>query len=127
LVAATLLLAAAGALLLSSRLTNRSGVAERSFIVLADIENRTRDSVFDHAIDAAVAAGLQQSRRIELFPASRVRQALARMAGASTSPTERIAASPSRLDESLAREVAQREGIRTVLVGSVDRVDTNYV
>src|SRR3982751_1533056 len=89
LVAASLLLAAAAAVLVSWRLTGSGPVADRSFIVVADIENRTRDSAFDHAIDAAFAAGLQQSRRIQLFPASRVRQTLARMAGAAASATNK--------------------------------------
>ena len=110
-----------------SLLLRPSRLAERSFVVLADIENRTKEPVFDHAIDAAVAAGLQQSTRIELVPANRVQETLARMRRESSLSSSSSGSHPSRLNEDVAREIAQREGIRAVLAGSIDRIDSSYI
>lgn len=98
----------------------RRADAERPWILPADVENHTEDSTFGGAIDAALAAGLQQSPYVSIFPRSRVQQTLTRM---------RRAPGPgsARLDETLAREVAQREGVHTVLAASVDRIDSSYV
>jgi DNA-binding SARP family transcriptional activator len=96
------------------------GHEERAWILAADFDNRTRDSIFDRALDAALAAGLQQSGYVSVFPRARIEQTLARMGR----PPQAVAA---RLDESVAREVAQREGIKSVVVGAIDRVDSSYM
>lgn len=119
--AAAVALMAVIVLLTAWFLRPRAPVAERAWILVADFENRTRDSVFDRTIDAALTAGLQQSAYVNVFPRSRVQQTLVRMgrAGSSTAP--------ARLDESLAREIAQREGISAVVAGTIDRVDSSYM
>jgi DNA-binding SARP family transcriptional activator/tetratricopeptide (TPR) repeat protein len=89
----------------------------RAWLLAADVENHTNDAVFDYALDAALTTGLQQSPDVNLFPRARVQQTLIRM---TRSPA-------SRLDEGLAREVAEREGIRIVLVTAIDRVDSTYM
>ena len=109
------LLALSIALMFSTR-----GHEERAWILAADFDNRTRDSIFDRALDAALAVGLQQSAYVSVFPRARIEQTLMRM----RRPTQAAAA---RLDESAAREVAQREGIKSVVVGSIDRVDSSYM
>jgi tetratricopeptide (TPR) repeat protein len=95
--------------------------ADRAWILPADFENRTRDPIFDRALDAALAAGLQQSAYVNVFPRARVQQTLMRMRQSLPSGGE------LHLDEDLAREVAQREGIRAVVAGAIDRVDSNYI
>ena len=92
--------------------------AERSWVVLASFENHTGDTVFDRALDAALSAGLQQSSYVNLLPEARIKETLARMELDSTGV---------RLDESLAREVAQREGVHSVVAASIDRVDSSYI
>ncbi len=99
----------------------RHADANRPWILAADVENRTQDSLFDGAVDAALIAGLQQSPYVSIFPRSRVQQTLTRMQRA-PSGSERL-----RLDDALAREVAQREGVHTVLTTSVDRIDSSYM
>ena len=99
----------------------RRADSNRAWILPADVENRTQDSIFDRALDAALAAGLQQSPYVNVFPRARVQQTLTRMQRAPG------AGAPLRLDEPLAREVAQREGVHTVLTASIDRIDSSYV
>lgn len=101
---------------------SRRRVEERAWILPADFENRTRDSVFDRALDAALATGLQQSAYVNVFPRSRVQQTLIRMGRRPSSGQP-----APRLDENLAREVAQREGVSAIVVGAVDRVDSSYM
>lgn len=116
--ALVLLLALSLAWVLSGK---RRADSERAWILPADVENRTQDSIFDGAIDAALTAGLQQSAQVSIFPRSRVQQTLTRMRRTPEG------ARAVRLDETLAREVAQREGVHTVLAASVDRIDSSYV
>lgn len=99
----------------------RSRDVERAWILAADFDNRTRDSIFDRALDAALATGLQQSGYVSVFPRARIEQTLTRMG------RTRQAATAVRLDEPLAREVAQREGISAVVIAAIDRVDSSYM
>jgi len=101
--------------------STRGREAERAWILAADFDNRTHDSIFDRALDAALAAGLQQSAYVSVFPRARIEQTLTRMGRSQQS------AATTRLDESVAREVAQREGIKSVVVGAIDRVDSSYM
>jgi DNA-binding SARP family transcriptional activator/tetratricopeptide (TPR) repeat protein len=109
------------ALILSRMYTNRGRDAERAWILAADFDNRTRDSIFDRALDAALATGLQQSAYVSVFPRARIEQTLARMG------RPHGAATTMHLDETSAREVAQREGINSVVVAAIDRVDSSYM
>jgi DNA-binding SARP family transcriptional activator/tetratricopeptide (TPR) repeat protein len=94
---------------------------ERAWILAADFDNRTHDPIFDRALDAALATGLQQSGYVSVFPRARIEQTLTRMG------RTRQAATAAHLDEPLAREVAQREGIPSVVIGAIDRVDSSYM
>jgi DNA-binding SARP family transcriptional activator/tetratricopeptide (TPR) repeat protein len=109
------------ALSLAWVLTGRHRESDRAWILAADFDNRTRDSIFDGALDAVLTAGLQQSSSVSVFPRSRVQQTLMRMQRAPATP------GAFRLDEALAREVAQREGIRAIVTGTIDRIDSSYM
>jgi DNA-binding SARP family transcriptional activator/tetratricopeptide (TPR) repeat protein len=102
-------------------LVKRGGSAPPTWVLPADLENRTRDSMFDHTLDAALRAGLEQSAYVTVFPTPRIRQTLTRMARV----PDRAGSPP--LDEALAREVAQREGIPIIVASAIDRVDSNYI
>ena len=95
--------------------------ADRAWILPADFENRTHDPIFDRALDAALTAGLQQSAYVNVFPRARVQETLTRMRRPPSAGVE------LRLDEALARDVAQREGVRAIVAGTIDRVDSTYV
>lgn len=92
------------------------GFRERDWVVLADAENQTSDSLLDQSLTAALSVGLSQSRYVNVYPPQRVRETLRRM--------ERD--SVHRLDERLAREVALREGLRAVVTLAIARRDTEY-
>ncbi|HXL08248.1 MAG TPA: protein kinase [Gemmatimonadales bacterium] len=95
-----------------------SGVlAERDRLVLADFENRTRDSTLGPSLTEALRVDLAQSGVIRLLDAAAVGQALARMGRSPGTP----------LDPALARELAQREGAKAVVHGQIDPLGRGYV
>jgi DNA-binding SARP family transcriptional activator/tetratricopeptide (TPR) repeat protein/tRNA A-37 threonylcarbamoyl transferase component Bud32 len=124
-IGAVAIVAVAAAGMTIQRFVSDGDVAARSFVVLADIDNRTSEPVFDHAVNAALTAGLRQSTNVDLFPPQRVQETLTRMGKGR--PNSAGAPLGTRLDEAAAREVAQREGLRAILVGAIDRLDTNYL
>ncbi len=52
-----------------------------AWVLPAEFENRTEDAIFDHTIDAALTAGLEQSSYVNVLPRARVQQALSRQSG----------------------------------------------
>ncbi|HMC53998.1 MAG TPA: serine/threonine-protein kinase, partial [Gemmatimonadaceae bacterium] len=89
---------------------------ERDWIVAADFENLTGDAVFDRSLRAAVEVGLAQSQFVNVFPSSRVQDALQRMRKPAV----------DRIDEVVASEIAVREGARAVLACSIAQVGDVY-
>ena len=116
LAAAAVVLVVASGIMAQQRLRGPR-VTTGSPIVLADIENLTNDSILDRALFAAASVALQESRQIALVPRSRVRETLALM----TRKTD------TTLDESLAREVARRDGVRRVASIAVAPFDSAYL
>jgi tetratricopeptide (TPR) repeat protein len=112
-VALLVILAGAGAMLLSF-----GGVpfADRDWIVVAQFDNQTGDSVFDHALDAALSASIAQSKHVNVYPQTRVAETLARMQRPNA----------AHLDQALATEVAIREGVKVVLVPTISSLDETY-
>ena len=95
-----------------------SGVlAQRDRLVLADFENRTRDSTLGPSLTEALRVDLAQSGVIRLLDAAAVGQALTRMG--------RVPG--TSLDPTLARELAQREGAKAVVHGQIDPLGRGYV
>jgi eukaryotic-like serine/threonine-protein kinase len=100
---------------LSSRKVH--ALTDKDSIVLADFENSTGDSVFDGALKEALALQLERSPYFNVLPESRVQQALHFMG---RSPNE-------RLTKQVVHEICVREGISTMLVGSIAGFGTHYV
>src|SRR5213082_1412299 len=95
-----------------------SGVlAERDRLVLADFENRTRDSTLGPSVGEAFRIGLAQSRVVRLLDEAAVGQALLRMGKRPG----------MALDVALARELAEREGAKAVVHGQIAAVGRGYV
>jgi len=101
----------AGSLLAAGRLSQR----ER--ILLTDFKVANADSSLGPVVSDAVRAGLSQSSVISLVPPTTLAAALRRMERPAT----------SRLTLPLARELAQREGIKAVVDGEVTGVAGGYI
>ncbi len=95
-----------------------SGVLKfREPLVLADFENRSADSTLGPSLTEAFRVDLSQSPTVRLLDASTIGDALQRMQRAGGSP----------LPVRLARELAEREGIKAVVRGQIDPVGKGYV
>jgi len=95
-----------------------SGVlGERDKLVLADFENRTSDSMLGASVTEALRIDLSQSPVVKLLDDSQVRSALERMGREPNSP----------VDEETAREIAEREGAKAIVVGDISTLGRGYV
>jgi serine/threonine protein kinase/tetratricopeptide (TPR) repeat protein len=98
--------------LLSSR-----ALAPRDRILVADFIDRTGDSVLATVVAEAVRTDLAQSAVVRVLTARQVRATLQMM----RRPADVV------LDDTLAREVALREGLKAFVTGGVARVSGAYI
>ena len=91
-------------------------LAPRDRIIVADFVDHTGDSTLAAAVTDAVRVDLAQSTFAQLLSARELRSGLARMA---RSPDV-------ALDDSLARELAVREGVKAFVTGAVSRLGGRY-
>lgn len=96
--------------------TKAFGFQERDWIVVCDFENQTGEAVFDKSLDTALRVSITQSSYVNVVPRSRLGEVLRRMQKGDV----------SRIDEPIGREIAQREGIKAVLVPSITGVAGTY-
>jgi len=118
-VAGAALAAVIGALaVLSSRLLPHvSGLTDRDTIVLADFANSTGDPVFDGTLKVALSVALEQSPFLKVYPDAGVRDTLRLMQRTPDSPITR----------GLARDIARREQLKALVVGSIASLGSHYV
>ena len=92
-------------------------LTERDWILIADFDNKTGDTVFDDTLKQAVTIQLQQSPLLAILSGERV------------ATTRRLMRRPpgERLSRPIAREVCQREGAKAMLAGSITPLGANYV
>ncbi len=90
---------------------------ERDPVILADFADRAGDPTLAAAVTAAFRVDLVESRIVTLLDGHAIQDALQRMGRAQD----------ARLDPSVAREVAVREGLKAVVEGDVSRVGTGYL
>ncbi|MGC1647477.1 MAG: protein kinase [Candidatus Sulfotelmatobacter sp.] len=95
----------------SAKLTEKDGV------LLADFVNTTGDAVFDGTLKQALAVQLEQSPYLNVFPDSKIREALRYMGR----PAD------ERLTNDVAREICQRQGVKAMLTGSIASLGNHYV
>ncbi len=95
---------------LADRLISTDVIAfsERDWLLIASVDNQARDPVFDNSLDTALAVGMGQSSFVNVLSESRITGALRRMKRTT-----------DRVDAATAREIAQREGAKLVLVPSI--------
>lgn len=85
-------------------------------ILIADFDNKTGDTDFDHTLKQALEVQLEQSPFLKIFSDARVRETLSYM---KRSPAE-------GLTPETAREICRREGIKAMLTGSIAPLGTHY-
>ena len=113
LAAEAMLLLALGSAVLWSTFRSEPAIAfaERDWVVVADLQNRTGEILFDESLDAALRVGLEQSQYVNLYSDLLVDRALRRMQR------------PGQpLDRQLATELALREGARAVILPTIAQV-----
>lgn len=116
-IAIVVAIAASSAYLLRPRTTPAAPLTDRDSILIADFDNTTGDEVFDGTLRQAVAVGLGQSPFLNVVSETRVREML-RYQG--RSPDEKVT-------QDLAREIAQRQGVEALLLGSIAGLGRHYV
>jgi DNA-binding winged helix-turn-helix (wHTH) protein/tetratricopeptide (TPR) repeat protein len=90
---------------------------EKDSVLIADFVNTTGDEVFDGTLRQAMAVQLGQSPFLNIFSEERVRETLRYMG---RPPGERVT-------RDLAREIAQRQGVKALLAGSISSLGRHYV
>ena len=113
--AAVLALLVAGGLFWRSR--RAPALTEKDSILIADFANTTGDPVFDGSLKTALAVDLQQSPFLNVVSDQKIKQVL-RLMG--RPPEERITSD-------VAREIAQRAGIKAMLTGSIAGFGSQYL
>jgi eukaryotic-like serine/threonine-protein kinase len=92
-------------------------LTEKDSILLADFVNTTGDAVFDGTLKQALAVQLEQSPYLNVFPESRIQQALRFMGR----PAD------ERVTSDVAREICMREGVKAMLMGTISSLGSHYV
>ena len=90
---------------------------DKDSVLIADFVNTTGDDVFDGTLRQAMAVQLGQSPFLNIFSEERVRETLRYMG---RPPDERVT-------QDLAREIAQRQGVKALLAGSISNLGRHYV
>jgi serine/threonine protein kinase/tetratricopeptide (TPR) repeat protein len=89
---------------------------ERDWILITDFDNQTGEQVFDGSLTTALTVGIQQSQYVNVFPPSRIQETLKRMRRTDV----------KKVDETIGREIALREGIKGLLACGISKVGENY-
>ena len=117
LLAVAIVTAATSFYLARPRTSGTAALTDKDSVLIADFANTTGDEVFDGTLRQAVAVELGQSPFLNIVSEERVRETL-RYIG--RSPDERVT-------RDLAREIAQRQGVKVLLIGSIASLGRHYV
>ena len=90
--------------------------APRDYVLISDFENDTGDPIFDRSLTTALASSLDQSSVANVYSPARVRETLKRMEKPNV----------EHVDEALALEIAEREGIKAIVVPTISGVGESY-
>jgi DNA-binding winged helix-turn-helix (wHTH) protein/tetratricopeptide (TPR) repeat protein len=102
---------------LSRRPPGTVAFTEKDSVLIADFANTTGDEVFDGTLRQALAVQLEQSPFLNIFSEERIRETLRYMG---RSPGDHVT-------REVAREIAQRQGVKAFLAGSIASLGRHYV
>jgi DNA-binding SARP family transcriptional activator/tetratricopeptide (TPR) repeat protein len=100
-----------------ARSSGKRARASRDRILVASVANHTTDSTLGLVLGEALEVDLQQSPLVQVLSPAQVRRVLALM----QRPQDVL------VDEALAREIAQREGLKLFVTGDVSTIGRSYV
>jgi len=92
-------------------------LGQRELIILSAFENRTADSTLGPTVTELLRISLSESPVIRIADPARMTESLARM----QLPPD------TRVDESVAREIAERESIKAVIAGEIVPLGNGYL
>jgi tetratricopeptide (TPR) repeat protein/DNA-binding winged helix-turn-helix (wHTH) protein len=98
------------------RPTPAAVLTPRDYVLISDFENQTGDPVFDRSLATALATSLDQSSAANVYSPARVRETLRRMQKPNV----------EHIDEELALEIAEREGIKAVVLPTISSLGRSY-
>lgn len=96
---------------------NTLGFQEQDWILIADLDNKTGEEVFDQSLIHALTVTIEQSKRVNIYPRNKVLEVLTRM------QAENVA----HIDVPMAMEIAERENIKAVLQLSISELGGTYL
>jgi class 3 adenylate cyclase/tetratricopeptide (TPR) repeat protein len=99
------------------QLAAKAVIGPKDSIILAGIDNKTGDPVFDSMLTEAFTIQLEQSPVLQLVSQQHLRQSMQYLGKSADSP----------LTPDLARNIGEREGIKAVLTGSVVKLGSSYI
>lgn len=91
-------------------------LTEKDTVLVADFINTTKEDVFDVALKHALSVQLAQSPFLNLFQDDKVRETLKFMGKKPDEP----------LTRDVAREIGQRQGLKAIIVGRIDKIANQY-
>lgn len=83
-------------------------------VLVADFDNRTGDPVFDGSLEQGLTVAMEGASFISSYPRAEAQRLASRLGGSGT------------LDETAARLISRREGIKVVLAGTIEREESGY-
>ncbi len=102
----------AAGVLVRQKLFSKPVLIERGWVLISDFDTQANAPLPDSGIREGLSIALQQSRYVNVFTRSRVYDVLQRMKKSDV----------TRIDESLGREVCQRENLQVLLAGSIEEI-----
>jgi tetratricopeptide (TPR) repeat protein len=97
-------------------LVSRGLIRDHDRLLVAEVENRTQDSTLGLALTQALRIDLTQSDIIRVMSDPEIRAALGR--------AQREPGTP--MNETVSREIAQREGVKAIIVADISPVGSGY-
>jgi serine/threonine protein kinase/tetratricopeptide (TPR) repeat protein len=95
---------------------HRVRIPERGWVLISDFDNSGNPSLPDKGVREGFTIALQQSKYVNIFPRARAYEVLERMKKGDA----------SRIDETLGREICQRESLPLLLGGTIERQGNVY-
>lgn len=85
---------------------------ERGWALITDFDSTGEDPIPDKGVREGLTIALQQSPYVNVYPRTRIYEALQRMKRSNV----------SRIDETLGREICKRENLQVLLTGSIEHL-----